>query len=83
MINGVGLPVNLELVNGIQRDHKGIEPTIDTRLSSGRKALYALMGSGYHGKTGLSLPTTLHIYNMYSLPHATYILECLQLTGNI
>ena len=80
-INGEPFLFNLELVHaGIQRDIKGIGPTIDSHTSIGRKTLYALMGSRFYGKDCVPIPTPLHIYQMYRLSQATYCLECLQLS---
>ena len=79
-INGDPLPVNHDLVHvGIQRNLKGINPTIEHRSSLGRKTLYALMGSGMVGRNGLPVMTSLHIYNVYVAPRITYGLESLSI----
>ncbi len=79
-INGSKLPVMLEMTHiGILRNHTGIDPTIENRISLGRATLYSLMGAGLHGLNGLPVPTSCHIYKTYVLPRVTYGLECLKL----
>jgi hypothetical protein len=81
-INDRCLPVKTELTHvGIARNIKGITPTVESRISLGRRTLYAMMGSGLHGLNGLPVPTSVHLYNIYIMPRATYGLEVLSLKG--
>lgn len=81
ILNDEKLPVTTEMTHiGIQRDVNGIQPCIDKRLSSGRKAMYGLMGTGAHGKNGLPFKTSLHLYRTFVLPVMIYGLECLTLS---
>ena len=78
LINETQLPVCKEMTHvGIQRDLKGIGPTVEHRTSLGRKTVYALMGSGMVGRNGLPVMTSIHLYNIYVAPRVTYGLECL------
>jgi hypothetical protein len=81
-VNGKNLPVSRELTHvGIHRDLKGVTPTVEDRIALGRRTLYAMMGAGLHGLNGLPVPTSIHLYNTYVLPRATYGLEALNLKG--
>ena len=64
---------------GIQRTLNSVDPSIDCRISTGRKTLYALLGSGMHGTNGLPATTSLHLYQIYVLPRVIYGLEALVL----
>ena len=79
-MKGQPVPVATEMTHvGIRRDLKGIDPVINDRVSTGRKCTYALMGSGMSGKNGLPVMTSIHLYNVYTVPCTTYGLECLRL----
>jgi hypothetical protein len=81
IINGEPLPLSRELVHvGIQRDLNNVNASVDTRISNGRKTIYALLGAGMHGTNGLPVPTSIHLYNIYVLPRVTYGLEALILS---
>ena len=80
-INNNNLPVIKEVVHvGVERTIHTIDPTVDSRISTGRKTLYALLGSGLHGTNGLPVNTSLHLYQIYVLPRVIYGLEALTLS---
>ena len=64
---------------GIQRRSTSADDTVDARLCTARKTLYALMGAGLHGLNGLPVSTSLHIYKIYVLPRLLYGLETITL----
>ena len=78
VINDKKLPVVKDLTHvGIQRNLNGIDPTIDCRISTGRKTLFSLLSAGLHGTNGLPARTALHLYQVYILPRVLYGLEAL------
>ena len=80
-INGRQIPIKEEMVHlGVKRNLKSAHPTIDDRLSTGNRTLYALMGSGLHGTNGLPVKVSLHLYNIYVIPRLLYGIESITLT---
>src|SRR5260221_8582224 len=79
-INGIPLPIENMLVHlGIQRGNTLKCETVDHRILTARRTMYALMGAGFHGLNGLPVPTCLHLYQTYVLPRLTYGLETINL----
>ena len=80
-INNRSLPVVEEVTHvGIQRNLQSIDPTIDCRISYGRQAMFSLLGSGVYGNNGLPAKTSIHMYQIFSLPKVIYGLEALVLS---
>jgi hypothetical protein len=80
-INERSLPVVTEVTHvGVQRDLSGIDATVSSRISCGRQALFSLLGSGMYGSNGLPVRTSIHMYQIYSLPRVTHGLEALVLS---
>ena len=80
-LNNKPLPIKQEMVHlGIKRDINSSKLTIADRISTARKTLYALTGSGLHGTNGLSVPTSLRLYEVYVMPRALYGLESITLS---
>ena len=52
-----------------------ITPNIPDRIQVARRTSYALMGTGVHGKNGLSPVVSLKIINTYVIPRLLYGLE--------
>jgi len=46
-------------------------------ITTARRASYALMGAGFHGNNGLSIPVIRQMYLLYIIPRCTYGLEAL------
>ena len=84
-INGKELPIVEELVHlGLTHNrNSSVLPTIENRISTANRTLYALMGPGLHGTNGLPPEISLHLYNVYVIPRALYGLEVLTLTDTI
>jgi hypothetical protein len=54
--------------------------TIQERISTGRRTVYALMGAGLHGLNGANVSTVKKLINTYVLPAVLHGLEALILT---
>ena len=52
---------------------------VEERISTGRRTLYALMGSGIHGTNGIGISKCLQVYTTYVLPVVLHGLESLDL----
>jgi len=52
-----------------------IKLNIEDRISSARRTLYSLIGTGVHGTNGLPPTTCLNIFKIYVLPRLLYGLE--------
>ena len=65
-INGNELPIVEELVHlGLTHNrNSSVLPTIENRISTANRTLYALMGPGLHGTNGLPPEIPLHLYNV-------------------
>ena len=75
-INGTILPIETKLTHlGVTRDNTSAHLTVEDRISTARRAMYALMGAGLHGVNGLPVSTCLHLFNTYILPRSTYGLK--------
>jgi len=59
---------------GIVRTKKG-NPDVDAKIDSGRRAAYALMGAGLHGRSGMKQDIKAHIWRTFILPRLIYGLE--------
>ncbi len=80
-LNGENLSVKDEMVHiGINRNLQSLAPTVADRISSGRKALFGLLGAGLYGTSGIPVETSIHIYLTYIRPCTTYGIEALVLT---
>ena len=64
---------------GITRNKKRTQD-INNRISIGRKALYALMGAGLHGRNGVNPKVSLHMYCTFARPRVIYGLEVVNLS---
>jgi len=83
-INGNRLPVKKELIHiGFKQELVSIAPTIEDRVSNGRKCVYGLLGSGMHGVNGLPVPVSCHMYKVFVIPCTTYGLEILLTKPNV
>eukprot|EP00918_Siedleckia_nematoides_P006774 GHVU01014760.1.p1 GENE.GHVU01014760.1~~GHVU01014760.1.p1 ORF type:complete len:235 (+),score=19.09 GHVU01014760.1:453-1157(+) len=58
-------------------DSLGVNSTIAQNIQKSRKALYALMGAGLHGKNGLTPKVNLHLLDIYIKPILLHGLEIL------
>ena len=66
---------------GIQRcGDLSNKSTIESRIKTARRTVYALMGAGMYGLNGISPVTSKKLIDIYILPRLTYGLECLVLT---
>ena len=83
-INDTPLPVNVDVTHlGIKRStvtSGRISENISNKLSLARRTLYALMGSGLHGLTGINPTVSIKIYNTYVLPRLISGLESISVT---
>jgi hypothetical protein len=77
-LNGKNLPLSRDMTHvGIQRDLTSSTLSIETRISNGRKTIYALLGAGMHGTNGLPVSASMHMYYIYVLPRVQYGLEAI------
>ena len=53
---------------------------ITSRIKRGRRTLYALLGAGLHGKSGINPDVSFKIYTTFCRPRISYGLEVLTLT---
>ncbi len=66
---------------GIIREKK-YKLNIEDRIQTGRRALYAMMGAGLHGRRGINPIISYQMYKTFALPKVIYGLETLQLTAS-
>ncbi|XP_062585188.1 uncharacterized protein LOC134246859 [Saccostrea cucullata] len=65
--------------------HLGIErnstntPDVSQRIETARRTLYALLGSGMHGKNGLSPVITLNMWTTFVIPRLLHGIELLNI----
>ena len=73
-INQNAIPVRLETTHlGIVRNVTNCaSQTVDNRISTARKTIYALMGAGLHGLNGLPVNVSIHLFNIYVIPRLLY-----------
>ena len=81
-ISGEVIPEEPSTIHlGIHRDSANTNKiTLDNNIRTARRALYALMGAGLHGKNGLGPVISINIFEVYITPRCLYGLEALQLT---
>ena len=68
---------------GIPRDNCskfGTNLVAEERISSARKAVYAMMGAGLHGINGLNPLVSMHLIKIYIIPRLVYGLDVVRLT---
>ena len=53
----------------------------DGRAQTGRRTMYALMGAGAYGCSGVPAPLIAHLWKIYALPRMIYGLEVFTLTN--
>ena len=74
---------NIEVVNSAK--HLGIErnpnntPDVDSRIQTARKTVYALLGSGLHGKNGISPIISFHMWSTFVIPRLLHGIELLNI----
>ena len=74
---------NIEVVNSAK--HLGIErnpnntPDVDSRIQTARKTVYALLGSGLHGKNGISRIISFHMWSTFVIPRLLHGIELLNI----
>ena len=74
---------NIELVNSAK--HLGIErnqnntPDMDNRIHLARKTVYALLGSGLHGKNGVSPIISFQMWSTFVIPRLLHGIELLNI----
>ncbi|KAK3105231.1 hypothetical protein FSP39_020278 [Pinctada imbricata] len=61
---------------GIERNETNT-PNITQRIETTRKTLYALLGSGLHGKNGISPAITIGMWNTFVIPRMLHGIEFL------
>ncbi|VDI04539.1 Hypothetical predicted protein [Mytilus galloprovincialis] len=69
---------------GITRDSKSrfdSSTVVQERISTARRATYAMMGAGLHGINGLNPCVSLHLIRIYIIPRLTYGLEAIRLAA--
>ena len=54
---------------------------IEGRVQTGRRTMYALMGAGAYGCSGVPAPLIAQLWKIYALPRMTYGLEVFSLSG--
>ncbi len=71
-IDGENIPYCDESMHlGINRNTTN-KLDVDHRIQLARRTMYALMGAGLHGKSGLAPHVSYHIWNTYALPRMLY-----------
>ena len=84
-LNGTAIPSSASATHlGITRDNYSKHNTgtvAQDRISTSRKALYAMMGSGLHGANGLNPQVSLHLIRVYVLPRLIYGLDVIRMTA--
>ena len=79
-LNGTSLPMKKQMLHlGITRNTTSTSPTVDERITTMRRTMYALMGSGLYGMNGLPVAVSLHLYKIYTLPRGLFGLEALNM----
>ena len=64
---------------GIDRNAKG-QVDIAARVQTGRRTMYAMMGAGAFGSSGVAPPLVAHLWKIYALPRMIYGLEVFSLS---
>ena len=74
---------NIDVCNSAK--HLGIErnpnntPDVDSRIQTARKTVYALLGSGLHGKNGISPIISFHVWSTFVIPRLLHGIELLNI----
>ena len=64
---------------GVNRNAKG-QVDIAARVQTGRRTMYAMMGAGANGSSGVTPPLVAHLWKTYALPRMVYGLEVFNLS---
>ena len=64
---------------GVNRNAKG-QVDIPARVQTGRRTMYAMMGAGAYGSSGVAPPLVAHLWRTYALPRMIYGLEVFNLS---
>jgi hypothetical protein len=65
---------------GLERSATGnASETVTSRIQTGRRVAYALMGAGLHGLNGVSPEVSMTLIKMYVLPAVMYGLDAMEL----
>ena len=67
---------------GVNRNAKG-QVDIAARVQTGRRTMYAMMGAGAYGSSGVTPPLVTHLWKTYALPRMVYGLEVFNLPTKI
>ena len=83
LLNGKPVGISKEEVHLgiIRRADLSSKPTIEARIKTARRTVYALAGAGLYGLNGVSPETCMKLIDIYVLPRLTYGLECLTLSS--
>ena len=65
---------------GVNRNAKG-QVDIAARVQTGRRTMYAMMGAGAYGSSGVTPPLVAHLWKTYALPRMVYGLEVFYLSN--
>ena len=62
---------------------RNLSGTLDiaAKTQTGQRTMYALMGAGAYGCSGVMPPLVAHFLNIHALPRMTYALEVFELTA--
>ena len=69
---------------GIKKDNKsktGTKEVVADKIQIARRTVYALMGAGLHGLSGLNPRASIHLINCYVIPRLLYGLDVIQLSA--
>ena len=64
---------------GVDRNAKG-HVDIAARVQTGRRTMFAMMGAGAFGSSGVAPPLVAHLWKIYALPRMIYGLEVFSLS---
>ena len=70
---------------GIKKDNMsktGTKEVVTDIIHIARRTVYALMGAGLHGLSGLNPRASIHLINCYVIPRLLYGLDVIQLTAS-
>ena len=59
---------------GVTRDNTSAHLTVEDRISTARRAMYALMGAGLHRVNGLPVSTYMHLFNTFTHQEAHMVM---------
>ena len=80
-LNGNPVPIKETTTHlGIKRGLTSSKLTVEARISTGRRTLYALMGAGLHGTNGLPVKISIKLYETYVQTRVLYGIESIKLT---